>query len=117
GLGLAYALSWGTALERDAAQATLDTGETLVLLTAKHATNEAPDLAEPTLRAARALVGQRRHAAADRGNAYSGITVVYANRGWIGRADAMWDSAIALLGWPPQWKDGLTVQGELHGYP
>src|SRR2546426_6601034 len=117
GLGLAYALSWGTALERDAAQAMLDTGEALVLLTAKHAVNWAPDLAEPTLRAARALVGQRRHAAADRGNAYSGMTVVYANKGWIGRADAVWDSAIALLGWPPQWKDGFTVLGDLQGYP
>ena len=117
GLRLAYALSWGTALERDAAQAMLDTGEALVLLTAKHATNEAPDLAEPTLRAARALVGQRRHPAADRGNAYSGITVVYASKGWIGRADAVWDSAIALLGWPPQWNDGFTVLGDLQGYP
>jgi len=117
GLTLAYALSWGTARERTAAEAVLDTAETLALLTAKHAVNWAPDLAEPTLRAARALVGQRRHPAADRGNAYSGITVVYANRGWIGRADAVWDSAIALLGWPPQWKDGLTVLGALHGYP
>jgi len=117
GLRLAYALSWGTPLERDAAQAMLDTGETLVLLTAKHATNEAPDLTEPTLRAARALVGQKRHPAADRGNAYSGITVVYASKGWIGRADAVWDSAIALLGWPPQWKDGFTVLGDLQGYP
>jgi len=117
GLTLAYALSWGTARERIAAGAVLDTAETLALLTAKHAVNWAPDLAEPTLRAARALVGQRRHPAADRGNAYSGITVVYANRGWIGRADAVWDSAIALLGWPPQWKDGLTVLGALHGYP
>jgi len=117
GLGLAYALSWGTALERDAAQAMLDTGEALVLLTAKHAMNWVPDLSEPTLRAARALVGQRRHRAADRGNAYIGITVVYANKGWISRADAVWDSAIALLGWPPQWREGVTVQGELQGYP
>src|SRR5439155_18741459 len=33
------------------------------------------------------------------------------------RADAAWDSAIALLGWPPQWRDGVTVLGELQGYP
>src|SRR5436309_4812428 len=117
GLTLAYALSWGTARERTAAEAVLDTAETLALLTAKHAVNWAPDLAEPTLRAARALVGQKRHPAADRGNAYIGITVVYANKGWISRADAVWDSAIALLGWPPQWKDGFTVLGDLQGYP
>src|SRR5947199_320522 len=117
GLTLAYALRGGTALERDAAQAMLDTGEALVLLTAKHAMNWVPDLSEPTLRAARALVGQRRHRAADRGDAYIGITVVYANKGWISRADAVWDSAIALLGWPPQWREGVTVQGELQGYP
>ena len=117
GLTLAYALSWGTARERTAAEAVLDTAETLALLTAKHAVNWAPDLAEPTLRAARALVGQKRHPAADRGNAYSGITIVYANKGWIGRADAVWDSAIALMGWPPQWKDGFSVLGDLQGYP
>src|SRR3989454_9844855 len=117
GLTLAYALSWGTARERTAAEAVLDTAETLALLTAKHAVNWAPDLAEPTLRAARALVGQKRHPAADRGSAYGGITVVYANKGWISRADAVWDSAIALLGWPPQWKDGFTVLGDLQGYP
>ncbi|PYP23896.1 MAG: hypothetical protein DMD55_16210 [Gemmatimonadetes bacterium] len=117
GLTLAYALSWGTARERTAAEAVLDTAETLALLTAKHAVNWAPELADPTLRAARALVGQKRHPAADRGSAYSGITVVYANKGWIGRADAVWDSAIALLGWPPQWKDGFTVLGDLQGYP
>src|SRR5439155_12704285 len=113
GLWLAYALSWGTAHRRAAAEATLDTAETLALLTAKHATNYAPDLAEPTLRAARALVGQRRHPAADRGNAYTGIMIVYLDKGWIGRADAALDSGAALLGWPAQLRDLMTILGEL----
>src|SRR5947199_1630369 len=59
GLTLAYALRGGTARERTAAEAVLDTAETLALLTAKHAVNWAPDLAEPTLRAARAVAGGR----------------------------------------------------------
>src|SRR6184192_3441455 len=116
GLGLAHALSWGTALERTAAQATLDTGETLVLLTSKHATNEAPDLAETTLRAARALVGQLRHAQFSRAQAYNGLKIVYVNKGWIRQADAVADSFALLVPWPllRAWE---RVLGHLQGYP
>src|SRR5947208_9665562 len=67
GLGLAYALNWGTFPERTSAETVLDTAETLALLTAKHTMNWAPDLADPTLRAARALVRQVRHPPPRRG--------------------------------------------------
>ena len=116
GLGLAYALSWGTALERTAAQAMLDTGETLVLLTAKHATNEAPDLAETTLRAAQALVGQLRHQRSYRAQAYNGLKLMYLEKGWIHRADAALDSVAAFFG-DPEISEGERVLGQLQGYP
>src|SRR2546428_11055422 len=116
GLGLAYALSWGTAPERDAAQAMLDTGETLVLLTAKHATNEAPDLAETTLRAAQALVGQLRHQRSYRAQAYNGLKLMYLEKGWIHRADAALDSVAAFFG-DPEISEGERVLGQLQGYP
>src|SRR5205823_11126559 len=100
GLALAYALTWGTAPERTAAEAVLDTAETLALLTAKHAMNWSTGLTEPTLHVARKLVAQRRHLPPRKGQAYDGIKIAYLNKGWIGRAQIVFDSASALFGWP-----------------
>src|SRR5207253_519184 len=96
GLTLAYALSWGTARERTAAEAVLDTAETLALLTAKHAMNWSPGLTEPTLRVARKLVAHQRHPPPRRAQAYDGVKIAYLNKGWIHRGWTAYDSATAL---------------------
>jgi serine/threonine-protein kinase len=96
GLGLADDLVWGTAETRTRVREVLGRVPTDALLTAKHAINFAPELAESTLVLAGALAGDRARPLNDRVNASIGVLWVALYRGRLNYALAFADTLAAL---------------------
>ena len=98
GLGLMHDLVWGTRDEQSAAARALDTATGFALLTAKHATNVTPDLADPTLRVAGALADQPRHPRTERSQAKHGIAIVAEMRGRLREGKTRWTESWSFSG-------------------
>ena len=89
GLTLAAARVWGDSASRAMVRRALDTAPGQALLTAKHAINLTPDLAEHALTFALALGEQSRHSTDLRAQGFSGAAYVYRGLGQLHQAAEM----------------------------
>jgi eukaryotic-like serine/threonine-protein kinase len=113
GLRAAYDLVWGSAAERNAVRARLQTVSTDALLTGKHAINFAPELAESTLVLAHAIADDPKRPLDDRINAEAGVLWAQQYRGQIRAAIATADTIAdwASRASPSSQFAGWTTQG------
>ena len=86
GLVLARAEVWGDSAARAAVRQAIDTAQALAILTAKHAIDLTPDLAEPTFLFGGALASQARFSSFERMNGNGGMRFAARNIGQLRRS-------------------------------
>jgi eukaryotic-like serine/threonine-protein kinase len=97
GLTLAWQFVWGDSTARVKVRSALDTAQSLAILTAKHATDLTPDLAEATFVFGGALAHQSRHSNYDRAAGFSGISFGYRGVGRLQEAAESWRAGTQLF--------------------
>jgi tetratricopeptide (TPR) repeat protein len=118
GLGVAWSLAWGDSLQRRHADQLLTSISGDALITAKHALNLAPDLAQATERVAGATAAQGRLSLRHRTQALDGLALSHELRGHLkqdlairARLTGLMDSAGFTVNWAPLIPGILRAEG------